>query len=148
MLFRFGWQVATTMQHPKTPERRKLPPTRPPSLLINARNVDFNPPIKSLDGRPNHVNSGVFLPNLDFLYSSYTRLGDFELAKQYLDTALDYYRRNDMRPYLARVLQSLTYWYEQQGRSAEAEQTRAEAQRLMEELSLPPVRSISSPRFR
>ena len=62
------------------------------------------------------------------LGEAYTQLGDFERAKQYLDTALDYYRRNDMRPYLARALQSLVNWYEQQGRGAEAEQARAEAQ--------------------
>jgi predicted ATPase/class 3 adenylate cyclase len=82
-----------------------------------------------------------------YLGEAYTRLGDFELAKQYLDTALDYYRRNDMRPYLARVLQSLAYWYEQQGRGAEAEQGREEARRLMEELSVPPVRSLNSSSF-
>jgi hypothetical protein len=49
-----------------------------------------------------------------------------------------------MRPYLARVLQTLIYWYEQQGRSAEAEQARAEVHQLMEELPLPPVRPLSS----
>jgi tetratricopeptide (TPR) repeat protein len=78
------------------------------------------------------------------LGEGYTRLGDFERAERYLNTALDYYRRNDMRPYLARVLQSLVYWYEQQGRGAEAEQARAEAHQLMEELPLPPVRPLSS----
>jgi tetratricopeptide (TPR) repeat protein len=80
------------------------------------------------------------------LGEAYTQLGDFERAKQYLDTALDYYRRNDMRPYLARVLQSLANSYEQQGRSAEAEQARAEARPLIEDLSLPPVRLLSSSR--
>jgi tetratricopeptide (TPR) repeat protein len=74
-------------------------------------------------------------------------MGDFDLAKQYLDATLDYYRRNDMRPYLARVLQLLGNWYEHQGRSAEAEQARTEAYQLMEELSLPPVRLLSSSRF-
>jgi class 3 adenylate cyclase/tetratricopeptide (TPR) repeat protein len=78
------------------------------------------------------------------LGEGYTRLGDFERAERYLNTALDYYRRNDMRPYLARVLQSLVYWYEQQGRGAEAEQARAEAHELMEDLPLPPVRLLSS----
>src|SRR5215207_99802 len=78
------------------------------------------------------------------LGEGYTQLGDFESAKQYLDTALDYYRRNDMRPYLARGLQSLVYWYEQQSRGAEAEHARAEAQRLMEELPLPPIRLLSN----
>jgi tetratricopeptide (TPR) repeat protein len=78
------------------------------------------------------------------LGEGYMRLGDFESAKQYLDTALDYYRRNDMRPYLARALQSLVYWYEQQDRGAEAEQARAEANRLIQELPLPPIRPLSS----
>jgi class 3 adenylate cyclase/tetratricopeptide (TPR) repeat protein len=78
------------------------------------------------------------------LGEGYTRLGDFERAERYLNTALDYYRRNDMRPYLARGLQSLAYWYEQQGRDEEAEQVRTEVSRLMEELSLPPVRPLSS----
>jgi tetratricopeptide (TPR) repeat protein len=77
------------------------------------------------------------------LGEGYTQLGDFERAERYLDTALDYYRRNDMRPYLARVLQSLVYWYEQQGRGAEAEQARAESRQLIDELSLPPVRPLS-----
>jgi len=81
------------------------------------------------------------------LGEAYTQLGDFERAKQYLDTSLDYYRRNDMKPYLARALQSLVYWHEQQGRDAEAEQARTEARQLMEELSLPPVRLLSSSRF-
>jgi tetratricopeptide (TPR) repeat protein len=78
------------------------------------------------------------------LGEGYTRLGDFERAKQYLDTALDYYRRNDMRPYVARGLQSLVYWYEQQGRGEEAEQARTEARRLIEELPQPQVRQLSS----
>ena len=78
------------------------------------------------------------------LGEAYTQLGDFERAKEYLCTALDYYRRNDMRPYLARTLQSLVYWYEQQDRGAEAEQVRAEASRLMKELPLPPVRPLST----
>jgi tetratricopeptide (TPR) repeat protein len=81
------------------------------------------------------------------LGEGYTQLGDYERAKQYLDTALDYYRRNDMKPYLARALQSLVYWYEQQGRGAEAEQARTEARGLMEELSLPPVRPLGSLRL-
>ncbi|MDP8925562.1 MAG: tetratricopeptide repeat protein, partial [Actinomycetota bacterium] len=78
------------------------------------------------------------------LGEGYTQLGDFERAERHLNTALDYYRRNDMRPYQARVLQSLVYWYEQQGRGAEAEQARAEVHQLMEELHLPPVRPLSS----
>ena len=77
------------------------------------------------------------------LGEGYMRLGDFERAERYLNTALDYYRRNDMRPYLARALQSLVYWYEQQDRGGEAEQVRTEARWLVEELPLPPVRPLN-----
>jgi len=73
------------------------------------------------------------------LGEGYTQLGDFERAKQHLDTALDYYRRNDMKPYLARGLKSSASLHEAQGHVAEAERELAEAGKLMEELSLPPV---------
>jgi len=69
------------------------------------------------------------------LVEGYTQWGDFERAKTYLDNALDYYRRNDMRPYLARALQLSGNWYDLQGRSAEAEQARTEAHQLTEDLS-------------
>jgi hypothetical protein len=70
-------------------------------------------------------------------------MDDFKGAKRYLDIALEYYRRNDMVPYLARVLRSLGYWYKQQGCGAEAEQARAEARQLLEDLPVPPVRPLS-----
>jgi tetratricopeptide (TPR) repeat protein len=73
------------------------------------------------------------------LGEGYTQLGDFERAKQHLDAALDYYRRNDMKPYVARALQSSATLHEAQGRVSEAERELAEAGRLLEELSLPPV---------
>ncbi len=74
------------------------------------------------------------------LGEGYTRLGNFARAKRDLDTALDYYRRNGMKPYLARALQSLARWHEQQEHGVQAERVRTEARQLMEELSLPPVR--------
>jgi class 3 adenylate cyclase/tetratricopeptide (TPR) repeat protein len=77
------------------------------------------------------------------LSEGYTQLGDFERAEQHLDAALDYYRRNDMKPYVARALQSSARLHEAQGHIAEAERDLAEAGRLMEELSLPPVRPPS-----
>jgi len=86
--------------------------------------------------------TGAFIAQA--LCEAYMQVGDFALAKQYLDTALDYYRRNDMRPYLARVLQLSGNWYEHQGRAVEANQARTEASQLTEELSLPPVRLLSS----
>src|SRR5215207_4666079 len=79
------------------------------------------------------------------LGEAHTQLGDFERAKQYLDTALDYYRRNDMKPYLARGLKSSAKLHEAQGHVAEAERDLAEAGRLIEELSLPPVYPPGSP---
>jgi class 3 adenylate cyclase/tetratricopeptide (TPR) repeat protein len=72
------------------------------------------------------------------LGEGYTQLGDFERAEKHLDAALDYYRRNDMKPYVARALQSSARLHEAQGHIAEAERDLAEAGRLMEELSLPP----------
>src|SRR5215216_6007219 len=74
------------------------------------------------------------------LGEGYTQLGDFERAEQHLDAALDYYRRNDMKPYVARALQSSAKLHEAQGHIAEAEGDLAEAGRLMKELSLPPFR--------
>ncbi|MDQ3911162.1 MAG: hypothetical protein M3305_05205, partial [Actinomycetota bacterium] len=79
------------------------------------------------------------------LGEGYTKQADYERAKRYLDTALDYYRRNSMKPYLVGVLQSLADWYEQQGRSEEAERPRAEARRLVEEMPPPPVRPPGGP---
>jgi len=75
------------------------------------------------------------------LGEGYTQLGNLGRAKQYLDDALGYYRRNGMKPYLARALQSLARWHEKQGHAAQAEQASAEALRLREELSLPTLRS-------
>jgi class 3 adenylate cyclase/tetratricopeptide (TPR) repeat protein len=71
------------------------------------------------------------------LGEGYTQLGAFERAKQYLDNALHYYRRNGMKPYLARAMQSLARWHEQQGHASQAKQASAETLRLREELSLP-----------
>src|SRR5918992_5238389 len=70
------------------------------------------------------------------LGEGYTQLGDFERAKQNLDSALDYYHRNGMRPYVARVLNSSANLHRAQGQDAEAERDLAEAGRLAEELSL------------
>ena len=77
------------------------------------------------------------------LGEAYTSMGDFGRAKRYLDIASEYYRRNDMVPYLARVLKSVGYWHEEQGQDAEAEQARAEYLRLLEGLPKPPVRPLS-----
>jgi class 3 adenylate cyclase/tetratricopeptide (TPR) repeat protein len=78
------------------------------------------------------------------LGEAYTRLGAFERAERHLNTALDYYRRNDMRPYLAGALQSLANWHERQDHSEEAEQARTEASRLVDELPSPPVSQLGT----
>ena len=69
----------------------------------------------------------------------YTQLGDFERGQHYLDIALAYYRQNDMKPFLARVLRSSARLHQAQGNDADAERALAEARQLMEDLSLPPV---------
>ncbi|MFQ5794932.1 MAG: tetratricopeptide repeat protein, partial [Candidatus Bipolaricaulia bacterium] len=68
------------------------------------------------------------------LGESLTQMGKLERAESYLNRAFDYYRRTEMRPYLARALQSLAHLYERQGRSQDAENARAEAETLMKEL--------------
>jgi hypothetical protein len=50
-----------------------------------------------------------------------------------------------MRPYLARALQALAHWHEQQDRDEEADRSRTEARRLIEELPRPPVRPLGRP---
>ena len=77
----------------------------------------------------------------DEIRAEYTALGDTTNVAARMQSALDYYRRNGMKPYLAGALQSLARWHEQQGQAAQAGQARAEALRLMEELSLPPLGS-------
>jgi class 3 adenylate cyclase/tetratricopeptide (TPR) repeat protein len=74
------------------------------------------------------------------LGAAYTRLGDLDRAESHLNAALKFYRYNQMRPYIARALRSLADLNAAQGRAAEADQARAEAQRLEEELAAP-VRS-------
>jgi uncharacterized protein HemY len=64
------------------------------------------------------------------LGESYTQLGELTRAEGYLEAALDYYRPNGMRPYVARTLQSLAALYDRQGRSAEAASARSEAEEL------------------
>jgi tetratricopeptide (TPR) repeat protein len=69
------------------------------------------------------------------LGESYTQMGDFERARHHLDSALDYYRRNGMRPYLPRILASIAELREREGESAEATEAREEAARVTAELA-------------
>ena len=68
------------------------------------------------------------------LGEAYARLSNDQRAEQHLSTALSYYRRHELRPYLVGALQSLADVYEQQGRTAEALQARSEAEALAQEL--------------
>jgi class 3 adenylate cyclase/tetratricopeptide (TPR) repeat protein len=70
-----------------------------------------------------------------------TQRGDLDRATGHLQAALDYYRGKQIQPKLAQVLQSLANVYEQAGHVEQAEEARAEAQRLLERLQ-----SASSPR--
>jgi hypothetical protein len=65
-------------------------------------------------------------------------------AEQYFNTAMDCCRRNDMSSYLVRAMKSLIYWYEEQGRAAQAEVAWTQGHELMQHLSLPPIRLLSS----
>ncbi len=89
------------------------------SALANARAIDDEYGI-------------AFLAQM--LGEAYTRTGEFERAQNYLDAALEYYRRSQMRPYLVRALESVSTLYERQGRKADAERARAEADQLKSEL--------------
>ena len=71
------------------------------------------------------------------LGQSYTALGELDRAEGYLNDALEYYRRNAMRPYIVRDLQALADLYDRQGRSVEAANARAEADQLAEALQIP-----------
>jgi tetratricopeptide (TPR) repeat protein len=64
----------------------------------------------------------------------YLQQGDLERAAIGLTAALEYYRRRNMRPYLARALESAATLYDRQGRGADAARARAEAEALTKEL--------------
>ena len=68
------------------------------------------------------------------LGTTYTQLGELEQAEGHLDTALDYFMRNDMRPYVANTLQSLAQLYDRQGRDEDAARVRSEAEGLSQAL--------------
>ncbi|MGB8647367.1 MAG: hypothetical protein WCF84_19185 [Anaerolineae bacterium] len=63
----------------------------------------------------------------------YAEQGAWEKSAQYLESALTYYRQTGLRPYLRRPLQSIAQVYEQQGRAADAQAVRDEAQSLIKE---------------
>ncbi|MBI5028902.1 MAG: hypothetical protein HZB51_00055 [Chloroflexi bacterium] len=64
----------------------------------------------------------------------YADMSDWVRSEARLNQALDFFRRNQMTPYLARALESLARTYEHQGETTQAEQARAEADRLTHEL--------------
>jgi tetratricopeptide (TPR) repeat protein/transcriptional regulator with XRE-family HTH domain len=57
-----------------------------------------------------------------------SQMGELERAERHIANAVDYYRRHRMRPYLARALFSLAELFEKQGRGAEAQDMRVEAE--------------------
>jgi tetratricopeptide (TPR) repeat protein len=73
----------------------------------------------------NHVGAA----NADYLLgTSLHQLGELERASAHLHQAVDFYRRSQMCPSLARTLRSLADLMESQGRAAEAQACRAEAE--------------------
>jgi class 3 adenylate cyclase/tetratricopeptide (TPR) repeat protein len=68
------------------------------------------------------------------LGESLMHLGELERAAGFLSSAVDFYRRTEMCPYLGRALQSLADAYEKQGRQAEAGEAHLEADSIQKEL--------------
>ncbi|MDR3577513.1 MAG: AAA family ATPase [Anaerolineaceae bacterium] len=66
----------------------------------------------------------------------FLQLGLFERAETNFHDAIEYYRRTQMRPFLAKALLGLTALYEKQGRLAEAQMNRAEADLIIQKFSL------------
>jgi tetratricopeptide (TPR) repeat protein len=65
------------------------------------------------------------------------QLGALDRAEDHLSRAVDYYRRSEMRPYLAKALSILAAVMEKQGRPADAESCLAEAAALRQAFTPP-----------
>ena len=63
------------------------------------------------------------------------QLGLLDRAETHITNAVDYYRRSQMRPFLARTLSGLTALLEKQGRLSEAQKNRAEAELIMQKFT-------------
>jgi tetratricopeptide (TPR) repeat protein len=64
------------------------------------------------------------------LAEAYLRLGRHEEAEAALETATRYFRKTNMRPYLARALDAEARVFSAMGRTADADQARSEAEAL------------------
>jgi tetratricopeptide (TPR) repeat protein len=64
------------------------------------------------------------------------QLGAIERAETDINYAVEYYRRSQMRPFLAKALLSMTALLEQQGRHSEAQKNRAEADSLIQTFTI------------
>lgn len=64
----------------------------------------------------------------------YAQAGAYARAGELLDEAENYYRKNELRPYLARTLEARAALYEKQGRDAEGRAARERVEGIMEEL--------------
>jgi hypothetical protein len=58
------------------------------------------------------------------------QLGKFEQALNALNDAVDFYRHSQMLPFLARALESVAALMDIEGRTAEAQERRSEAESL------------------
>jgi len=63
------------------------------------------------------------------------RGADQRVAEGYLNTALDFYRQTEMRPYRVRTLFTLAQLFTQQNRLANAHNARIEAETLLTALT-------------
>jgi tetratricopeptide (TPR) repeat protein len=71
------------------------------------------------------------------LADAYSKLEQFDKAEACISETLDYYRRTEMRPHLARALDALARLKDMQGDIDAAQRAREEASRIRQELQIP-----------
>jgi hypothetical protein len=70
------------------------------------------------------------------LGETYMRTGDLGSAEGHLNAALEYFRRNEMRPYMVQTLRTMETLYVRQGRDGDAQIASEEADRLQAQLAM------------
>jgi tetratricopeptide (TPR) repeat protein len=83
------------------------------------------------------------------LAAALVHLSRLDEAQQHLDAALEYYRRTETRPYVARALDLAARLYDRQGRAADASAARTEAEALRQSFraapASPPPQPVPAP---
>jgi tetratricopeptide (TPR) repeat protein len=86
-------------------------------------------PMRAYENHVGEANANLMLG------SCLIQLGTLDRAETFLKRAVDYYRRSEMRPFLAKALLSLSVLLEKQGRLPEAQECCAEAEALKQALT-------------